>query len=171
MLIKKSQIQSIVITKDREFKHRSITFLNNIAFNAEKISVDNISEAVAHIEQNAKILNLIIDGKDFYSLLDTYAEELKKLCGKTDLVALMFVDKAVPEETLQSLDLSNLFIKRIPFEKGHFNEAFHSRGGKGGSGIFSTAQQTDGQKLGLSHAGLSAAPAAKQKNKSKHQQT
>lgn len=116
--------------------------MNNIAFNAEKISVDNVAEALAHVEQNPKILNLVIDGKEFYSLLDTYSEELKKLCGKSELIALMFVEKAVPEETIAGLELSNLYVKKLPFEKGHFNEAFHNRGGKGGaSGVFPGLQE------------------------------
>ena len=165
LIIKKSAIQSIVVTKDREFKHRSITFLNNIAFNAEKIAVDNVAEALAHIEQNPKMLNLVIDGTEFYSLVDTYAEDLKKLCEKPDLIALMFVDKPVPEETVSNLALSNLYIKRLPFEKGHFNEAFHNRGGKGTSaGIFPGMQDSAKQGAGQSGSGAAAKTPTQKKN-------
>lgn len=161
MIIKKSDIQSIIVTKEREFKHRSITFLNNIAFNAEKVSVDNISEAAAQIEQNPKILNLLIDGKDFFSLLEANSDELKKICSKPELIAMMYIDRPIPEEAIKKIGLSNLYVKRVPFEKGHFNDAFHNRGGKATTGVFGQSGGQEGSNLGMSHAGLAAAPAAK----------
>lgn len=132
-MIKKSQIETLIICKDREFKHRAISLMNNIAFNAEKISVESGKEAVILINQNPKLLNIIIDGSAIPELIQGELEELKEICAKPNLMAVMGFDAKQKELSEINHGLENLVTTILPFEKNVFNDAFHNRGGKGGN--------------------------------------
>lgn len=147
MLIKKSQFESLILCKDRDFKHRAVNFLNNIAFNAEKQSVENIQEAKALIETNPRILNVIIDGTDFKQLLDGGGlKDLQAMCQKPELMAAMYVPEADQAYTKKEHGISNFFCFVLPFEKNQFNLVFHSRGAQKGDGGSSPLSVFQGAK-------------------------
>lgn len=157
-MIKKSDIQTLILTKEREFKHRAVSFLNNIAFNSEKISRENVSEGIATLNHNPKLLNLVIDGENFFGLITQEMESLVQICSKPDIMVLFYVNDKQFSEIKEKIDIKNLCIRKLPFEKNHFNEAFHNRGGanpaSAGSGVFPSAPKI-------------VTSAAKQPNKSK----
>lgn len=131
-MIKKSQIQTIILTKDREFKHRSVSYLNNIAFNAEKLVIESVGEAIGLINSDPRYLNVLIDGRDFGFLLNDI-EQIKLICKKPALMAVLYLEDKPPKDKTEQIGLPNFFIFQLPFEKSHFNEVFHNRGSNSGS--------------------------------------
>lgn len=129
-MIKKSQFESMIVCKDRDFRHRCINFLNNIAFNAEKRVTESPEEAVGIMAANPRTMNCIIDGAEFPQLFpDGDLSWLKKICIRPEVMVIVYVQD---ENSLKSFkkdpESHNIFIFAMPFQKIHFNQAFHIRG-------------------------------------------
>lgn len=124
-MLKKVQFESVIISDDREFKYRVLSFLNNSSFNAEKYNVSTLAEAKAKQTANAKIMNIIVDAKALN--LNHEMAALKDLAGRPPMMVLVYT---TPEglEDLREKDhkVPNLFIRALPTDKLHFNEAFHT---------------------------------------------
>lgn len=129
VVTRKSEIESLILTADREFKYRAVNFLNNIAFNSEKVTVSSIADAKSTLEKNPRVLNVIIDGELFASNIDTYfTEGVKTLFTRQDVIGIMYLsEKLFKDFKHHNHNLPNLVVDRLPFDKRVFTEVFHKR--------------------------------------------
>lgn len=157
-MIKKSDIQSLIVTADREFKHRAINFFNNAAFNSEKLTVGTLPEASSQLINNAKLLNLLIDGSVFGARINEEFVQVTALFDKPDLYGIMYLPERMPKPfEHQNHGVKNLGVYSLPFNKIHFNEIFHRRRsgsvdipGEGGSSPFPAAAKPPVEKKPIS---------------------
>ena len=130
VMVKKSQMMTLVVCKDRDFKHRAVNFMNNIAFPAEKFSAESFAEAKSMIDANVKICNVVVDGSLFIDL-DQEVDKLLPLCERPTVMALVYLSEKQLRSFKDTEKLGeNILLRHVPFDKTHFNEAFHGRGGK-----------------------------------------
>lgn len=140
-MIKKSQMLTLILCQDRDFKHRAVNFMNNIAFQAEKISVETLEEAKEMLEKNPLMLNLIIDGQIIGEQLNDHFQEIAQLCQKPGLMAMLYLnDKQMTDFKHQNHGISNLVVKTLPFLKPDFNDVFHNRSEQSSKALESSSQ-------------------------------
>ncbi len=126
--LRKEQIKSILLCKDREFKRKTIAFLNNSAFAAEKFAVEEMSDALEILERDLDIENFVFDAspfniEDLRKLLDLYQRRSKN----PDVRVLVYLDEAYQSK---DKDLITQFIPKaqiffLPPAQIHFNKTFH----------------------------------------------
>lgn len=167
MVVKKNEIQTVILTKDREFKHRTVNFLNTIAFNAEKTTVTTIEEAEQCLLNVPKVLNVIIDGTLFGQQVDAAFDKIKDMTEKPDARVLVYLDDAgMATFTKANHGIANLFFEKLPFSKKVFNDVFHKRSGgfdMGGdpASPFGKATGSEGQVPSAAAPSAAATEAAK----------
>ncbi|MFK7871746.1 MAG: hypothetical protein AB8C84_01060 [Oligoflexales bacterium] len=135
-VVRKSQIVSLIVTKDREFKTRAVNFFNGVAFHAEKLSSEDLETAQLQVMGRKEIMNLVIDARS----TELKPEDLFKECvalGKKKPGLMMLV--YFPEESCEKMSFLEkspdyLLFRDLPFDKVHYNDCFHGRG-KGGGGF------------------------------------
>jgi len=126
--LRKEQMKSILLCKDREFKRKAVGHLNNSAFAAEKFVVEEMSSALEILERDLDVENFIIDASPMAS------EELKKILDlyqrrskNPEVRFLIYLDEAYQskekEVILQFLPKAQVFF--LPPQQNHFNKAFH----------------------------------------------
>jgi hypothetical protein len=128
---KKEVIQSLVVTKNAEFKHKSVQMLNNIAFAAEKHTADGVVDAESMIAGNKQIGNIVLDATDkvaSYAILNDGAL-IGTLQEKPDIHALFYASPEAlgPLKESRLGALNNVLIAALPIDRKHFMEVFHTR--------------------------------------------
>lgn len=139
-MVRKNEVQTLILCTDRDFKNRSVTFMNNIAFNAEKVTAESIDDAGLKLSANPKLLNLVIDGTILSDVNHDF-DQVKKLCLKSGLMVLLYLTEDQDKEFIfNKHGIKNLKIATLPFDKQVFNDTFHNRGSaKAGPGGASQA--------------------------------
>lgn len=126
--LRKDQMKSILLCKDREFKRKAVGFLNNSAFAAEKFVVEHMSEAMHIMDRDLDIENFVVDAspmasEDIRKMLDLYQNRTKNF----EVRFLIYLDEAYQSQErdviLQCLPKAQVFF--LPLQQSHFNKAFH----------------------------------------------
>ncbi len=128
-MIKKSQMMTLILCSDRDFKHRAVNFLNNVAFQSEKIPMESFQEAKDLVDRNPFVLNAVIEGALFKEKAREFWPIVLQMAKKPNFMCLIYFPdgeglKAFPHK---KPTVSNIFLKVLPFVKGDFIEAFHTR--------------------------------------------
>ncbi|MFW7380690.1 MAG: hypothetical protein ACOH5I_17890 [Oligoflexus sp.] len=63
--LKKNQVKSAILCEDRDFKRKSIMFLNNAAFSGEKFQTENVAATLDLIVRDSMVRNIVIDSRIF----------------------------------------------------------------------------------------------------------
>ncbi|MDD9950474.1 MAG: hypothetical protein OXT67_02810 [Zetaproteobacteria bacterium] len=130
-MLKKSQIQTLILCKDREFKQRATLFLNNSGIHTEKFSADSFETGLELLASNPKIKNLVVQGDFFTELLDQKLEALKKILANELMYALIYFSEDKYEQYKKEYNIHNMLVEKVPFAQSHFNTAFYNRGSEG----------------------------------------
>jgi hypothetical protein len=126
--LRKEQIKSILLCKDRDFKRKAVGHLNNSAFAAEKFVVEQMADALEILDRDLDIENFIVDASPLSSdeirrMLDLYQRRTKN----PDVRFLFYLDEAYQSKEkdviLQILPRAQVFF--LPPQQNHFNKAFH----------------------------------------------
>ncbi|HYX36464.1 MAG TPA: hypothetical protein VE954_25435 [Oligoflexus sp.] len=126
--LRKEQIKSILLCKDRDFKRKAVGHLNNSAFAAEKFVVEHMADALEILDRDLDIENFIVDASphtsdDIKQMLDLYQRRTKN----PDVRFLFYLDEAYQSKEkdviLQVLPRAQVFF--LPPQQNHFNKAFH----------------------------------------------
>lgn len=126
--LRKEQMKSILLCKDRDFKRKAVGHLNNSAFAAEKFVVEKMSDAVEILDRDLDVENFVIDASPFSSdeikgMLDLYQRRSKN----PEVRFLIYLDEAYQSKEkdviLQFMPKANVFF--LPPAQNHFNKAFH----------------------------------------------
>lgn len=127
--LRKENIKSVIITSDKEFKRKAITFLNGSAIAAEKFVVEHMQNALTIFEQDPALGNFIIDGTLIkFSDLKAQLELYMKHKANGDSRLLVFLEEAqvtlAERDALQAmLPQANIFF--TPMAQAQFNKSFH----------------------------------------------
>ena len=126
--LRKEQVKSIIVTKDREFKRKAIAFLNGSAFAAEKFAVEQMNDGIDVLERDGDCVNIVFDGCNLNSEdLKSQLEAFAKRCKNQDARLMVYLDETSqhPEkENAQKLvPVAHVFF--LPMAQVHFNKAFH----------------------------------------------
>lgn len=127
--LKKEKVRSVIICKDREFRAKTIQFLNAAAFPAEKSSCEVMGEAIDKINDSDLCLNVVIEG-GMYSPdgLEQAILQLADGCHNPDVNVLVYLDEAQLAEKDRFEELyPKLFLEREPQMQSQFNRAFHTK--------------------------------------------
>ncbi|SMF49433.1 hypothetical protein [Pseudobacteriovorax antillogorgiicola] len=130
--LRKEKVRSVILCRDREFKAKSVSFLNGAAFPAEKTTVEDIEDAVDAINRDDLMLNFVIDGSMFSPHdLEKALSRFANVCRNPDVKVLCIIDEAQAEdkERYQAI-FKKLFLERPPLRQAQFNRAFHSKKAK-----------------------------------------
>jgi hypothetical protein len=150
--LRKEQIKSILLCKDREFKRKSIGFLNNSAFAAEKFGVEQMTDALEILERDLDIENFVFDASPFKSdelrtALDLYQRRAKN----PDIRFLIYLDESYQAKekdiVLQFLPKASIYF--LPPAQNHFNKAFHGGRAVPDAPASTEAAKQDGKQLTL----------------------
>ncbi len=126
--LRKEQMKSILLCKDRDFKRKAVGHLNNSAFAAEKFVVEKMSDAVEILDRDLDVENFVVDASplssdEIKSMLDLYQRRSKN----PEVRFLVYLDEAYQskekEVILQFLPKAHVFF--LPPAQNHFNKAFH----------------------------------------------
>jgi hypothetical protein len=128
--LRKEHIKSIIVTKDREFKRKAITFLNGSAFAAEKFTVEELSEGLSIIDRDLDCMNLVFDAtplntEDLKKQLNLYQTR----CKVPELRVLVYLDESyqAKDKDLISKTLPRAQAFFMPMAQSHFNKVFHGQ--------------------------------------------
>jgi hypothetical protein len=126
--LRKEQVKSIIVTKDREFKRKAIAFLNGSAFAAEKFSVEKMNDGIDVLERDGDCVNIVFDGcglpsDDLRNQLEAFA----KRCKSSDARLMVYLDESNqhPEKEHAQKLVPQAHVFFLPMAQIHFNKAFH----------------------------------------------
>lgn len=128
MTVRKEQSKSIIVTTDKEFKQKTVNFLNNIGFPAEKFTVDSASELFSKADLDHTVRNIVIDAQNCFPRDEDMAKKLAHYGKKPRFKILVYAEPETVEELEKDATFSpctNLFFAKLPFDKRAFNDAFH----------------------------------------------
>jgi len=126
--LRKEQVKSIIVTKDREFKRKAIAFLNGSAFAAEKFSVEKMNDGIDVLERDGDCVNIVFDGcglasEDLRNQLESFA----KRCKNNEARLMVYLDEnsqhSEKDIALKMVPHAHIFF--MPMAQVHFNKAFH----------------------------------------------
>jgi hypothetical protein len=127
----REKIRSVILTEDNEFRSRSVTMLNNIAFAADKHVARTATEAAMMIENDQAVGNVIFDASSSMHATALMANATLKnlLKGRKDTFVLIYVPAAggTAIETSDWSKMINVSIQPLPIDRKHFMEMFHTR--------------------------------------------
>lgn len=162
--LRKENIKSVIVTADKEFKRKAITFLNGSAIAAEKFVVEHMQNALTLFEQDAAVGNFIIDGTTIKnSELKAQLELYAKHKANGDSRILVFVEDVqtsiAERDAFQALiPMANIYY--TPMAQAQFNKSFH-----GGRVPLHAPKESEGKKpatpAGSPSSSSSAAPSDK----------
>ncbi len=126
--VRKEQIRSVILCHDREFKRKSITFLNGSAFPAEKFQVENFGEVVDLVGREPMLHNFVIDGSDRREdeLIEILKVSNEKLGDQIKILLYLGEHQEALKDTFAPLH-PRLCIAVAEIGKADFNRAFHQR--------------------------------------------
>ena len=127
----REKIRSVIVTEDSEFRMKSVSMLNNIAFAAEKVVCASCHEAVKIIEGDPLVGNIVFDATSTASATALKANAAIKnlLTTRRDLFALVYV-AAGQKSSLEGSELSHMrhvMLAPMMIDRKHFMEIFYTR--------------------------------------------
>ncbi len=123
--LRREHIKSIIVTQDREFKHKAITFLNGSAFAAEKICVQQMQNALDSLVADGDCLNFIYDAtavktEDLTQSLTAFART--KATAEVRLMIFLTESQTAEKAIVQKLTpQANLW--HLPMAQAQFNKS------------------------------------------------
>lgn len=126
---KKESIKTAIVTSNAEFKAKTVSMMNNVAFIAEKTQYTDYAILTALMLRDPKVRNIVVDctckeGRDFLG-----NPELAGVIAKTGAIIMAYFETA--SDLLLSLDgvkaITTLHHHALPQQKEHYVVAFHHR--------------------------------------------
>ncbi len=126
--LRKENVKSVIMTSDKEFKRKAITFLNGSAIAAEKIVVEHMQGALLHFDQDEFCGNFVLDATTMKAAeLKVSLELFAAHKSSGDSRILIFLDEGQSlqvRDAIQTLiPLAQIYF--MPMAQAQFNKTFH----------------------------------------------